>query len=76
MRDQYPELKELGAEVHWATHVPMRMAIFDHKITALPMVDPQPGEGDGFIMLEIRNQSLSEGFVNMFDLLWNAAEAL
>jgi len=66
----------LGADIRWMAEVPMRMAIFDKKITTLPMVDPQPGEGDGFIMLEIRNQSLSQGFLKMFRMMWATADPL
>jgi sugar-specific transcriptional regulator TrmB len=73
VNDILSEQRETGARMRLIEKLPMRMAIFDNKITALPMVDPQPGEGDGFIMLEIRNQSLSEGFTNMFDMLWENA---
>jgi len=76
-----PELEEIleqhtkiGVEIRQLPQVPMRMAIFDQKITTLPMIDPQPGEGDGFIMLEVRNQSLSAGFVGMFEMMWSAAK--
>jgi len=65
-----------GAELRWLPQVPMRMVIFDRRITGLPMVDPLPTEGDGFIMLEIRNQSFSDGFCEIFDALWEKAAPL
>ena len=65
-----------GVQLRWLHKVPMRMVIFDRHITGLPMVDPLPTEGDGFIMLEIRNQSFSEGFYEIFDALWEKASPL
>jgi len=62
-----------GASLRWLKEVPMRMVIFDDRITGLPMVDPRPAEGDGFIMIEIRNESLSRGFSSIFDMLWGQA---
>ncbi len=68
--------QESGAQLRWRKGVPMRMVIFDRRITGLPMVDPLPSEGDGFTMLEIRNQSFSEGFCEIFDELWEGSEVL
>jgi DNA-binding MarR family transcriptional regulator len=75
-----PEMMEVladhsrgGAKMRWIAEVPMRLVIFDRRITGLPMVDPQPGEGDGFTMLEIRNQRLSEGFCGIFEMIWQQA---
>ncbi len=65
-----------GAELRWLRKVPMRMVIFDRQITGLPMVDPLPSEGDGFTMLEIRNQALSEGFCEIFESLWAESSPL
>jgi sugar-specific transcriptional regulator TrmB len=59
-----------GAEMRRIAEVPMRMGIFDHKILILPMDDPSAEQGDGFMMLEVRNPSLSESFVEVFDMLW------
>ena len=62
-----------GASLRWLPEVPMRMVIFDDRITGLPMVDPRPAEGDGFIMVEIRNELLSRGFSSIFEMLWKNA---
>ncbi len=78
-----PEMLEIlkeharsGAKMRWIAEVPMRLVVFDQRITGLPMVDPQPAEGDGFTMLEIRNQRLSEGFSGIFEMIWQQAEEI
>lgn len=63
-----------GAKLRKLAHVPMRMGIFDHKILVLPMNDPVAAQGDGFMMLEVRNPGLCDSFVEIFDMLWNAAK--
>jgi HTH-type transcriptional regulator, sugar sensing transcriptional regulator len=59
-----------GAELRRVTKVPTRMAVFDKKIVAMPMSDPVPHHGDGFMMLEVRNGELAESFAKIYDLLW------
>ena len=66
--------RDSGAEVRRISHVPMRMGVFDRRITILPMFDPVVGQGDGVGMLEIRNNGLSESFLEFYELLWNRAE--
>lgn len=66
--------KASGALVRRIPRVPMRMGIFDSKITILPMIDPVAGQGDGFVMLEVRNHGLSEGFLEVFEMLWKQAK--
>jgi DNA-binding MarR family transcriptional regulator len=73
MMDILKEHAHTGAKLRWIATVPMRLVVFDQRITGLPMVDPQPAEGDGFTMLEIRNQRLSEGFSDIFDMIWQQA---
>lgn len=59
-----------GAELRCVEEVPTRMAVFDQRILALPMSDPAPRHGDGFMMLEVRNPQLAESFAGIFDILW------
>jgi len=66
--------KKHGAQVRQIDHVPMRMGVFDRKITILPMLDPAAGQGDGFVMLEIRNHGLSESFLWIYEMLWESAK--
>jgi len=68
--------KKAGAELRRVTQVPMRMGIFDHKILVLPMNDPAAEQGDGFMMLEVRNPDLSRSFVTIYDMLWKKGKAL
>lgn len=63
-------MAEAGAEMRQIEETPMRMAIFDEEAVVLPMNDPAPLEGDGFMMLEVRNHDLSRGFRGFFDRLW------
>ncbi len=69
-RESLTKSKANGAQIRTIDKVPMRLGIFDNKITILPMVDPAAGQGDGFVMLEIRNTGLSESFRNVYELLW------
>lgn len=66
--------KKNGARVRQIDHVPMRMGVFDKRITILPMLDPAAGQGDGFVMLEVRNHGLSESFLDIYEMLWNQAK--
>ena len=75
-RESLERSRDSGAEVRWIAHVPMRMGVFDKRITILPMFDPAAGQGDGVGMLEIRNNGLSESFLEFYDLLWQSAEPL
>jgi hypothetical protein len=36
----------------------------------LPMNDPVAEQGDGFMMLEVRNPDLCASFLEIFDMLW------
>jgi sugar-specific transcriptional regulator TrmB len=63
-----------GVQVKRIHHVPMRMGVFDKRITILPMLDPAAGQGDGFVMLEVRNHGLSESFLDIYEMLWKTAE--
>lgn len=64
----------MGAQTRRAAAVPMRLAVFDEEAVALPMNDPAPHEGDGFMMLEVRNPEMSAGFQALFEKLWVEAE--
>jgi sugar-specific transcriptional regulator TrmB len=66
-------MREAGATMKWIPETPMRMAVFDEEAVVLPMNDPAPLEGDGFMMLEVRNHDLSRGFRGFFDHLWREA---
>jgi len=74
-RRSFKTSKGNGAKVRLIPHVPMRMAIFDGRITVLPLFDPVVDQGDGMGMLEIRNHGLSESFLEVFDMLWEKAKA-
>jgi sugar-specific transcriptional regulator TrmB len=63
-------MADAGAELRQIRETPMRMAIFDEEAVVLPMNDPAPLEGDGFMMLEVRNHDLSRGFRGFFARLW------
>ena len=63
-------MRQAGAEMRQIPDTPMRMAVFDEEAVVLPMNDPAPLEGDGFMMLEVRNHELSRGFRGFFDRLW------
>jgi sugar-specific transcriptional regulator TrmB len=65
--------KGVGAEIRTIAEVPMRLGLFDGKITTMPMLDPAPTEGDGFVMLEVRNESLTRGMIRIYELLWDKA---
>lgn len=65
----------LGCESRRMDKVPMRFGVFDEKITILPMHD-DVGEGKGFKMLEVRNESLAEGLTQIFDGYWATARRL
>jgi hypothetical protein len=66
-------MRQAGAEMRQIPDTPMRMAVFDEEAVVLPMNDPAPLEGDGFMMLEVRNHELSRGFRGFFDRLWGDA---
>ena len=65
-----------GAMVRRVDETPMRLAVFDGETTALPMTDPDPHEGDGFMMLEVRNREMSQSFQTLFETFWAAARKL
>lgn len=65
----------LGVEQRHLAAVPLRMGIFDGRVSILPMQDSAK-KTKGFMMLEVRNEGLSEGLTGMFDLLWKTAKPL
>jgi len=69
-------MRTAGAEMRQIDATPMRLAVFDEEAVVLPMNDPAPLEGDGFMMLEVRNHELSRGFRGFFDRLWQDATEL
>lgn len=69
-RDFVQAAQDSGAEVRRLADVPTRMAVFDQKIVALPMSDLVPYQGDGLMMLEVRNRELAQSFAKIYDLLW------
>ena len=64
----------LGCETRRLGHVPMRMAIFDRRFALLPMHEPSQGK-EGSMMLEVRNEGLAEGLLEVFDLYWQQARS-
>lgn len=64
----------VGAKIRRAAHVPMRMGVFDSRILVLPMSDPVAEQGDGFMMLEVRNPDLCSSFLEIYDMLWKTAK--
>ena len=69
--DFVERMNKAGASMRQIPETPMRMAVFDEEAVVLPMNDPAPLEGDGFMMLEVRNHDLSRGFRGFFDRLWS-----
>jgi len=59
---------EIGCEQRFVPSVPLRMAIFDKRVSILPMQD-RAKKAKGMMMLEVRNEGLSEGLTGVFDLL-------
>lgn len=64
------EAKEVGAKLRRVDHIPMRMGIFDERIVVMPMSDPAPEQGDGFMMLEVRNPGLAASMCEIYDGYW------
>lgn len=75
-RDFAELAREHGSELRQLDEVPSRMAVFDERILALPMNDPVPEQGDGFMMLEVRNADLSRSFRKIFRMLWSQGREL
>jgi hypothetical protein len=65
-----------GAMVRRVDETTIRLAVFDGETTALPMNDPDPHEGDGFMMLEVRNREMSQSFQLLFETFWAAGQEL
>jgi hypothetical protein len=65
----------MGCQSRRIDHVPMRMAIFDRRIALLPMHEPSQGK-EGSIMLEVRNEGLAEGMLEIFEVFWQLARPL
>ncbi len=64
----------MGCESRRIEHVPMRMAIFDRRFALLPIHDPTEGR-DGSMMLEVRNEGLAEGLLEVFEMYWQQARS-
>jgi len=62
----------MGCESRRLDQVPMRLAIFDQRIALMPIHDTHDGS-EVFMMLEVRNEGLAKGMVNVFELLWKMA---
>ncbi len=70
-KDFMSRARSAGATLRRIESVPTRMAVFDQRIVTLPMSDPAPHHGDGFMMLEVRNSELAKSFGQIYDLLWS-----
>ena len=66
---------EVGVHQRRLEKVPMRLGLFDERVSILPMLD-SARRRDSLMMLEVRNEGLSEGLTGMFNLLWNTATPL
>jgi sugar-specific transcriptional regulator TrmB len=69
-------MRKAGATLRRTGSTPLRVAIFDGEVLILPMSDPTPHEGDGFMMLEVRNPQLSQGFLELFEGMWTAGQPI
>ena len=65
----------LGTEARSLPHVPMRMGIFDQRVSVLPMDDPAGG-ARALLMLEVRNRGLSHSLLAVFESFWQQATPL
>ena len=63
----------LGGDARRAEKLPMRMAVFDQRFALLPIHDPARGR-EGSMMLEVRNESLAGGLLEVFELMWKTAK--
>lgn len=71
----YKRQVDLGVEARSLENAPMRLGIFDSRISILPMDDPAGGER-GLLMLEVRNEGLSRSLLAVFDTFWEKATPL
>lgn len=65
----------LGCESRRMSEVPMRLAVFDEKVALMPIQDTQEAGGE-LMMLEVRNEGLAKGMLNVFELLWEQAQPI
>lgn len=71
----YQRQVELGVRGRSLPQVPMRMGIFDSKVSILSMQGPETGSR-GMLTLEVRNQGLSRSMLDVFETYWGMSEAL
>jgi HTH-type transcriptional regulator, sugar sensing transcriptional regulator len=71
----YQRQVEIGTEARSLPAVPMRMVIFDRKISVLPMDDPAGGS-KSLLMLEVRNVGLSNSLLSVFETFWEKGAKL
>jgi sugar-specific transcriptional regulator TrmB len=65
----------LGCESRRMSEVPMRMAVFDEKVALMPIHETHEA-GAEIMMLEVRNEVLAMGLLNIFELLWDQAQPI
>jgi sugar-specific transcriptional regulator TrmB len=63
---------ELGCDVRRIDHAPLRLAVFDRRYVLLPMREAGE-EREGSTMLEVRNEGLAEGLLEVLDAAWAKA---
>lgn len=66
---------KLGCQARSLPEVPMRLGVFDKRITIL-LLHEAGAELRDVKMLEVRNEGLSEGLLKVFEPLWATAEPL
>ncbi len=74
--DLFRRQLELGTASRSLPRVPMRLGLFDRRVSVLPLDDPAGRERGEFLMLEVRNRSLSEGLAEVFEDLWERGKPL
>lgn len=73
--ETYQRQVDLGVEARSLPSIPMRLGIFDAKVAIMPMDDARGGER-GLLMLEVRNQGLSQSMLGIFETYWAMAKPL
>ncbi len=66
---------KLGCRARSLAEVPMRMGVFDLRVAIL-VLHEAGAELREVMMLEVRNEGLSEGLLKIFESLWEQAEPL
>ncbi len=66
---------KLGCQARSLVEVPMRMGVFDERVSILTLHEAG-AEFRALMMLEVRNEGLSQGLLKIFESLWLQGEPL